>query len=307
VNIAALSRLSLLLGALVAFFSSNAACQKQVTYLQVVKQATTSTSVASSAGIIRPGSPVQLTATVAPTNPTYPAGTVVFMVTGSNPANVTVSQPIALGGGSTAVWVTSIAAIDAYSVVAAYSGDSNYLGSQSSPVLVSVTGSPDFTLSTPSSAQVTQGSSVAIPVTVSSINGFSGTVAFKCSGVPAMSSCNFAHGSVTIPPPSAGSSASGGNSATTTLTLSTTGVTVTTLGMLGFFFSWCGFSRKKFSRYRLVWISAALLLITIAGCAGPNRHTQSNGTPVGNYSLTIMATSGAITHSSTVDLQVLAQ
>jgi hypothetical protein len=103
--------LSLLL-ALFALCSGRAVCQKQVTYIQVVKQATTSVSLVSSAGIISPGQAMQFTASVAPTKPTYPTGAVVFTATGSNPANVIVSSPVALGGSSTAVWATSIAAVD---------------------------------------------------------------------------------------------------------------------------------------------------------------------------------------------------
>ena len=292
-------RLSLLL-ALFALCSGSAVCQKQVTYLQVVKQATTSVSLVSSAGIISPGQAMQFTASVAPTKPTYPTGAVVFTATGSNPANVIVSSPVALGGSSTAVWATSIAAIDTYSVVAAYGGDSNYLASQSFPVPLSVTGSPDFTLSTPNLSTVVQGNSVAIPITVTSINGFAGTIAFECNGVPSSSTCSFSQGSATLAP-------SGANFATTTLTLATAGTTVTTLGILGFFVGWGWLSRKRFRSHFMIWMGAALLLTTVTGCVGSNRYVQSNGTPAGFYSLTVVATSGAITHSSTVSVHVVAQ
>ena len=271
-----------------------------MTYVQVVKQAATSVSLVSSAGSISPGQPVQFTASIAPTKPTYPTGAVVFTATGSNPANVIVSSPVALGGSSTAVWATSIAAIDTYSVVAAYSGDSNYLASQSAPVLLSVTGSPDFTLSTPNTSTVVQGNSVAIPITVTSINGFAGSIAFECKGAPGSSTCSFSQGSATLAP-------SGASSATTTLTLATAETTVTTLGILGFFIGWGLFARKRFRSHFMIWVGAALLLTTVTGCVGSNRYVQSNGTPVGFYSLIIVATSGAITHSSTVSVHVVAQ
>ncbi len=292
-------RLSFLL-ALFALCSGSAVCQKQVTYVQVVKQATTSVSLVPSAGSISSGQAVRFTASVATTKPTYPTGAVVFTATGSNPANVIVSSPVALGGSSTAVWATSISAIDTYSVVAAYSGDSNYLASQSFPVPLSVTGSPDFPLSAPNSSTVVQGSSVAIPIAVTSINGFAGTIAFECKGVPSSSTCGFSQGSATLAP-------SGANSATTTLTLATAGTTVTTLGILGFFVGWGLFARKRFRCRLTIWIGAVLLLTTVTGCVGSNRYVQSNGTPVGVYSLTVVATSGAITHSSTVSVHVVAQ
>jgi hypothetical protein len=154
---------------------------------------------------------------------------------------------------------------------------------------------------------VVQGSSVAIPITVSSINGFAGTIAFECDGVPSSSTCSFSQGSVTIPAGSKALAPSGANSATTTLTLTTAGTTVTTLGMLGFFIGWGWLSRKRVRFHLMIWIGAALVLTTITGCAGSNRYVQSNGTPLGIYSLTIVATSGAITHSSTVSVHVVAQ
>jgi len=300
VSITSSYRLSLLLGALFALCSGSAVCQRQVTYVQVVKQAPTSVSLASAAGSIIPGQPVQFTASIAPTKPTYPTGAVVFTATGSKPGNVIVSSPVAVGGSSTAIWETAIAAIDTYSVVAAYGGDSDYLASQSSPKLLSVTGSPDFTLSTPNSSTVVQGSSVSIPITVTSINGFAGTIEFECNGAPSSSTCSLSQGSATLAP-------SGANSATTTLTLATAGTTVTTLGILGFFIGWGLFARKRCCSHFMIWIGAALLLTTVTGCAGSNRYVQSSGTPVGFYSLTIVATSGTINHSSTVSVHVVAQ
>jgi hypothetical protein len=54
-------------------------------------------------------------------------------------------------------------------------------------------------------------------------------------------------------------------------------------------------------------LGVAVLLIGMTGCAGSNRYVQSNGTPPGYYSLTVVATSGAITHSSTMTLHVVAK
>ena len=64
---------------------------------------------------------------------------------------------------------------------------------------------------------------------------------------------------------------------------------------------------KEIPLHFMLWIGAALLLTTVTGCVGSSRYVQSNGTPPGFYSLTIVATSGAITHSSTVSLHVVAQ
>jgi hypothetical protein len=45
---------------------------------------------------------------------------------------------------------------------------------------------------------VVQGNSVAIPITVTSINGFAGTIAFECNGIPNSSTCSFSQGSATL-------------------------------------------------------------------------------------------------------------
>jgi len=89
--------------------------------------------------------------------------------------------------------------------------------------------------------------------------------------------------------------------------VTTAGTTVTTLGILCLFFGWGTFSRRKLRYRSMIWLGVAVLLGGIAGCAGPNRYVQSNGTPPGYYSLTVVATSGSITHSSTMTLHVVAQ
>jgi hypothetical protein len=91
------------------------------------------------------------------------------------------------------------------------------------------------------------------------------------------------------------------------LAVTTTGTTVTTLGILGLLFGWGSSSRKKLRYRSTIWIGMALLLTAVAGCIGSNRYVQSNGTPPGYYSLTVVATSGSITHSSTMTLHVVAQ
>jgi hypothetical protein len=91
------------------------------------------------------------------------------------------------------------------------------------------------------------------------------------------------------------------------LTVTTAGTTVTTLGILGLLFGWGSYSRKRLRHRFVIWIGLAVLVMGIAGCAGPNRYVQSNGTPPGYYSLTVVATSGSITHSGTMTLHIVAR
>ena len=185
-----------------------------------------------------------------------------------------------------------------------YSGDTDYLSSVSATLSQIVEGSPDFIISLPSTMTIVQGASGTAPVSITALNGFAGVIQLQCTGVPNQSSCNFAKDSITIP---ASASTSASSAATTMLTVTTAGTTVTTLGILGLFFGWGSFARKKLRYCSMLSLGVAVLLIGMTGCAGSNRYVQSNGTPPGYYSLTVVATSGAITHSSTMTLHVVAK
>ena len=125
---------------------------------------------------------------------------------------------------------------------------------------------------------VVQGASGTATVSVTSLNGFAGTIQFECTGMPIESSCNFAQDSITIP---ASGAVSASSAVTTTLAVTTTGTTVTTLGILGLLFGWGSSSRKKLRYRSTIWIGMALLLTAVTGCIGSNRYVQSNGTPPG--------------------------
>lgn len=275
--------------------------QKSVSYRQVVEQANTTTLVSSSVNPSPNNSTVAFRAHVSGLPAGMPTGTVAFSAAQESSQAATATLPLDASGNAT--WTVSLPS-GQYEIMALYGGDTDYLSSVSTTLSQIVEGPPDFTIKLPSTMTVVQGASGTVPVSITALNGFAGTIRLQCTGVPDESSCNFTQDSITIPA-SAATSASNAN--TTTLTVTTVGTTVTTLGVLGLFFGWGSFSRKKLRYRSVIWIGLAVLLMGIAGCAGPNRYVQSNGTPPGYYSVIVVATSGSITHSSTMTLHVVAQ
>jgi len=275
--------------------------QKNVSYRQVVEQASTTTLISSSVNPSPNNSTVTFAAHVGGVPAGMPTGTVAFSAGQESGQVATATLPLDTSGNAT--WTVSLQS-GQYGITALYSGDTDYLSSVSTTLSQIVEGPPDFTISLPSTMTVVQGASGTATVSVTPLNGFAGTIQLQCTGVPNESSCNFTQNSITIPA-SAATSASSAN--TTTLTVTTAGTTVTTLEILGFIFGWSSSLRKRLRYRSMIWIGFAVLLMGIAGCAGPNRYVQSNGTPPGYYSLTVVARSGSITHSSTMTLHVVAQ
>ena len=275
--------------------------QKSVSYRQVVEQASTTTVVSASVNPSPNNSAVAFTAHVTGVPVGMPTGSVAFSATQESGQVATATLPLDASGNAT--WTISLPS-GQYGITALYSGDTDYLLSVSATLSQIVEGPPDFTISLPSTMTVVQGASGTALVSVTPLDGFAGTIQLQCTGAPDESSCNFTQNPLTIPSSTATSASS---AVTTTLAVTTTGTTVTTLGILGLLFGWGSSSRKKLRYRSTIWIGMALLLTAVTGCIGSNRYVQSNGTPPGYYSLTVVATSGSITHSSTMTLHVVAQ
>jgi uncharacterized protein (TIGR03118 family) len=175
----------------------------------------------------------------------------------------------------------------------------------------------DFSLGvTPAVATITAGQSASFMVTVGGLNGFNSEVTFSCSGEPANSACSFSPTNVTP--------ASGGNSSTM-LTLATQvtnprgpygviarlpknpivpldllSAAVIVLALLRFGFA----PRPSPGALHLGAASlvlAALCMLSLSGC-GSLRGAV--GTPKGTSTMMVTATSGSISHSTTVNLTV---
>jgi hypothetical protein len=178
------------------------------------------------------------------------------------------------------------------------SDSSNYTSADVS-VTLRVT---DFALSTktPDAHVVAYGSGTSVQTTLAldSLTQFSGNVGLHCLNVPSTMGCVFAQSLVPLGP----------EGAMTNLTITTTPRTVTYTGMIFFFGGISVFwavRRRHGMAYGIFSLVIVLLAITeLNGCAGNSRYTQYDGTPKGTYTITVVATSGNLTHSVPVTVIV---
>jgi len=188
--------LALLLGWLSALCPSSAVCQKQRDYLQVVKQASPSVSLASSAGSVPSGKSVtftaQLTGTASP-----PTGTVAFMDGTGELGRST------LNGDGTTTYATSGLPAGQNSMTAFYGGDTNYAPAISSQIVVTVAGPGPVVTATPSATTIIGQQGVTVAVSVTAGNGQAaptGTVTLAGGSYSAQQPLTNGTASFAIPP-----------------------------------------------------------------------------------------------------------
>ena len=264
------------------------------TLTQRVVPAATTLQLASSQNPSVAGDTIQVTATVAPSVAT---GSVTFTV--SQNGSPVQSHSAALSNGVATTPITGLAA-GSYQLQAAYSGDASYAPSTSTTLVQVVNaapavGSPDFTLTLVNRASdVTSGTAWSNGIIVQGIDGFSGNVTLSCtSGLDSTMKCSFSPANV-----AAGSQSQ--------LTISTIGRTVTVVSGIGLpcLLALMGFTKRR------KYLAIALMLVSLGGalalngCGTSNRFVQQDGTPPGTYNITVVGTSGALTHSVTVQVVV---
>ncbi|HET7209431.1 MAG TPA: protease pro-enzyme activation domain-containing protein [Terriglobales bacterium] len=261
-----------------------------------------------------------------------PSGIVTFTVDGTQVGTAPVTGVSALinsttatvtkGASATASLLDSNLANGQHTLIVAYSGDSNYTASTAQ---LAFNLQPDFSFGVsgagcpgggaPCAMTIpSPGLSGSLSIAIAALDGFTGTVSFTCSGLPAESTCTFNPTSVK-------------NSGQTVLTVSTTaarfaalprGTTPSPLGpqwwfsnaglaVAGIFIVGAPGNRRRRSKW-LSLMPLALALLAV-GCGGGGSSAtpavqHDAGTPPGTYNLVVTAASGSISHQVGVTLRV---
>jgi hypothetical protein len=268
----------------------------------------TASTLAASATTILSGASVTFTDTVVVSSGTgTPTGTVVFMSGTTNLGSA------ALNSSGVASFPTTGLPIGVDSVTAVYGGDTNFAGSTSNAVAVTVNG---FTIgANPTSATVTAGSSTTTTISVTPGSAFSSAVSFACTGLPTGGTCSFAP--PTVMP-------SGTTAATTVLTIGTTTASgaltmpwrpgsrsggAATLAVLAAGAMWIFGRRKHVPWMRMMPLIIVLLLIAgvTVGCGGGSGNSGGGGgggSQPKTYTVSITGTSGSQNQTTTFTLTV---
>jgi hypothetical protein len=174
-------------------------------------------------------------------------------------------------------------------ITATYNGSGNFAASTSAPVNITVgtaSATSDFRIEGPSSITVSGSANTAISLQIIPVNGFNQTIQLSCSGLPAGESCSLP---ANVTPSSA---------MAIMLTIASTS-TVTLAGMPGCLLLLFLARRKRKLIVAFMLIAATVL---ISGCVGKSTIVNSPAAPSQTYPVTIMATSGSITHQFVVNV-----
>jgi hypothetical protein len=258
------------------------------------------------------GATVTLNATVTPkNNATAPTGYVTFYIAGSPTPTVLGTVPVTSTGATLAV--TSLP-VGTDSITASYSGDQNFEPQSGINTLTVTVGAlaGTFTLGSlsPSSLSLTQGQSGVVTLPITANATFSGTVTLSCTGAPAETSCALSPASITLAP---------GQTATVSVVVSTTAPNNTsqsanrfpTMKALGGI-SLAGLCfmlipRRRKYRFHLLSLLAVFALslgaaASLTGCGSGG--DKFPGTPVGATTVTVYASAGSITQSTTLGVTI---
>ncbi|MEX2205898.1 MAG: Ig-like domain repeat protein, partial [Myxococcota bacterium] len=266
----------------------------------------TQTLLAASSSAVAPGANATFTATVsalAPGTGSPAGGRVQFAVDGSAAGTpVTVART---GSTYTASYTTNALAGGMRSVAASYLGNLTHLASSSTAISVNVA---DFSVSAdPPSLVLSPGGTGTSILTVTTADGFAGTVSLACA-VPAGAtgvSCSASPSAVTL--------GVGVPTQTATLTITTTAAQTSAAPASRDFVLAAVLLLGLPTRRGRRALVHALAVIALAGASlscggggggGGGRAAVSSATPVGNYALTVDATSGSIAHALPISLGV---
>jgi hypothetical protein len=278
-----------------------------------ITQAATTTAVAAPSTTTS-GASVTLTATVnSGSLGLAPAGTVAFyngnLQISGTPTYTYVAGSIARPASLTATLSTSFTANG--SITAKYSGNVNYAASTSTAVTITLSSTPDFSLSaSPTSFTITSpGQSGGTTVSASAIAGFTGTVTISCALQSSMTYSTCTLSTNTLTPGGAGSLLSVATTAPSSALrpFNRPRWFIPSAGALVAWFLLLLIPRKN-RRLKLAFglLVFALLAAALVACGGgSSTTTQSNpGTPTGTYTVTVTGTSGQLSHSLNINATV---
>jgi hypothetical protein len=218
----------------------------------------------------------------------------------------------AVGAGGNATLATTALALGTNNIVATYTpltGNTNYATSVATTSIIVV--NPDYSFSLNStSLTIPQGAQAYTNFTYTAVGGFASTVNLSCSGLPANAACFFTPATFT---PTATA-----NSGTGFILIQTAG------NGPAFAQKQPTFPRRPVPLLALLALPAVLLLrrrgrfammglllatlcigLGLSGCSGSVANPLSAvTTPVGTSTVTVIAQSGATTHTSTINLTV---
>jgi hypothetical protein len=255
----------------------------------------------SSAGSFVAGQPGTLTATINPTGPATPTGTVQLLDGG-----VALGAPVTITGSTQVTLPVTFQTGGAHSVTASYSGDTTYNAAVSPALAVTVSG-PFVFAGTNTSATVAAGQTATYNLSVGSgTSGFSGTVALTCSGAPAGTTCSINPASVTL------------SSTATSVPFTVTVATTTSAALhklpfrglpivFGMIFA-IAISLKSGRKQRWQFGAVAILVLGMSSCGGGGGSTTPAPTPLPtpppSTQATIVVTGTSGTTVSTVNLSL---
>jgi hypothetical protein len=275
---------------------------------EFVNQGVTSLSLTASSTTPGQALPVTLTATVnqVVSSGNTASGTVTFS------ANGTVQGIVEVTNGVATLTTTSLP-VGADVITAIYSGDATHNQATASPITVTVAPvAPGFTLTaSPATLTLAQGATGTVLVSIAGNSTFSGAVTLSCVGAPTETSCTMSPATATL---SAGQTAvmsivvattppNNSYQAKSTHPITPRSGTLGGLSLAGLaFVLW----PKRRLRSRLLVIVAVALGASSAltGCSSGSGVQTYAGTTAGTYTLTITATSGAITQTQTIALTI---
>jgi Abnormal spindle-like microcephaly-assoc'd, ASPM-SPD-2-Hydin len=234
----------------------------------------------------------------------------------------TCNNPVAAGANCTVTIAFTPSSGGARSGTLTLTDDDGALAGSVQTVTLAGTGI-DFSIAvvagTPSTRTVTAGAGTSFVLSVAALGGFNQAVSLACTGAPSKAICTVSPASVTL---------DGISAQNVSVTVTTTAASIAALaprdgpppaGILPMHEWWIallllmGTLALAFTqRPRCVpLLAGAVLLAAIAiscggggGMGGSGGTTKIPGTPAGTYPLTVTATSGSLSHSTTVSLTV---